>query len=40
VNYKINNNDLNGTSENKDIVSSSGNFNKDDNNNNNNNDKN
>jgi hypothetical protein len=39
VNYKINNNDLNSTSENKDIVSSSGNFNKDDNNDDDNNDK-
>ncbi len=40
VDYKVNNSDLNGTSENKDIISSSGNFNKDDNNNNDNNDKN
>jgi len=38
VNYKINNSDLSGTSENKDIVPSSGNFNKDDNNDDDNND--
>jgi len=40
VNYKVNNNNLSGTSENKDIVSSSGNFNKDDNNDDDNGDKN
>jgi hypothetical protein len=40
VNYKVNNNDLSGTSENKNIVSSSDNFNKDDNNKNDNNNKN
>ena len=40
MDYKINNSDLNNISENKDIVSSSGNFNKDDNNDNNNNDRN
>jgi len=38
VDYKINNNDLNSISENKDIVPSSGNFNKDNNNDDDNND--
>jgi len=40
VNYKVNNSDLNGTSENKDIVFLNSNFNKDDNNNDDNGDKN
>jgi hypothetical protein len=38
--YKVNNSDLNNTSKNKDIVSSSGNINKDDNNDDDNGDKN
>ncbi len=38
MDHKINNSDLSGTSENKDIIPSSGNFNKDDNSDNDNND--
>ncbi len=38
MDYKINNSDLSSTSENKDIVPSSGNFNKNDNNDDDNND--